>query len=50
MIARTLLSACVLYSTVFAQTSTINGITASLDIAVIEQAKDVYFDKVIKVI
>ena len=50
MIARTLLASCVLCSTVFAQTSTTNGITASLDIAVIEQAKDVYFDKVIKLI
>ena len=51
LFARTLLSACVLCSAVSAQTSsTSNGITASLDIAVIEQAKDVYFDKVIKLI
>ena len=50
MISRTLLSACFLISAVFAQTSTTNGLTASLDVAVIEQAKDVYFDKVMKLI
>ena len=30
--------------------STTNGLTASLDIAVVEQAKDVYFDKIMQLI
>ena len=33
-----------------AQQSTTNGLTASLDIAVVEQAKDVYFDKILQLI
>ena len=50
MIAKTLIATCILNSVVFAQNSTTNGLSASFDVAVLEQAKDVYFNKVLSLI
>jgi len=47
MIRRNLIALLAISSSAFAQNP---GLTASLDIAVLQQAKDVYFDKIIDII
>ena len=50
MIAKTLLAAFLVNSVACVTNSTTNGVSASFDIAVLEQAKDVYFDKLLSLI
>ena len=50
MIAKTLLTAFFVNSVACLTNSTTNGLSASFDIAVLEQAKDVYFDKLLTLI
>ena len=47
MIKRNLIALLAIYSSALAQNP---GLTASLDIAVLQQAKDVYFDKILDII
>ena len=50
MIARTLIAAFMVSSTIATTNSTTNGVAGSFDIAILSQAKDVYFDKLINLI
>ena len=50
MIARTLIAAFMVSSAIAATNSTTNGLSGSFDISILEQAKDVYFEKLITLI
>ena len=50
MIARTLIAAFMAVSATAQTNSTTNGVAGSFDISILEQAKDVYFQKLISLI
>ena len=47
MLARALLTALMVTSTIADHSSTTNGLSASFDIDILSQAKDVYFGKIL---